>query len=555
MTEASITAQPDDVIICEGSETSFSVTAINAVSYQWEYRTSSGGTFVNVIDDATYDDVHTPILTVNNVTSSMNGYEYRCRVTGGIPPDAVSDPASLTVNAYGTWNGLVSSSWDNTANWDCGTVPSSSTNVTIPSSAPNQPVIGDGVDAICNNINIEAGAELSIEGSGSLEILSTPSIAAGSLSAEDGEVIFSGTLDQNIPAGAYKRLQIEGGSSKNLTGDISVSEQLLLSSGWLILNDYDLTLPSSSAISGGSTASFVVSNSSGQLTRQNIGSGGTTGNILFPVGSNISSYSPLILNNSGTADNFTVSVMDGVFESYTGSDGVDQILNGAVNKTWFVSEGVTGGSNATIQLSWYNEDELPGFDRDNCLFSHYNGTGWEPEELSTALGFNPYFISGSGVTEFSPFAVASEGAPLSVNLISFEGETKGQYNELRWKTADESEMDFYILEKSADSKSWEKIGKLSARNEAGIQEYKYSDQAKQSGFYRLKMIEKNGQFQYSTILHLQSPYLEPIIFPNPVTQSFTIEYTNKENDVLNIVLSNIEGKVVFEKNHYPYKRK
>src|SRR5690606_26412587 len=105
--------------------------------------------------------------------------------------------------------------------------------------------------------------------------------------------------------------------------------------GTIALNNFNLTIGSSGNISGGSSSSFIETDGSGQLIQQGIGSGGRTGSITFPIGSTATSYTPLILNNSGTMDDFSTAVKNQLFEDYTGNVGSGSAQsNDAVNKTW-----------------------------------------------------------------------------------------------------------------------------------------------------------------------------------------------------------------------------
>ncbi len=98
-----ITAQPASTAVCVGGSATFSVTATPAVSsttYQWEVSTNGGGTWTPLTNVAPYSGVNTPTLTVNLVTSAMNGYRYRVRVGGQCPPQPVTSNglATLQVN-------------------------------------------------------------------------------------------------------------------------------------------------------------------------------------------------------------------------------------------------------------------------------------------------------------------------------------------------------------------------------------------------------------------------------------------------------------------------
>ncbi|WP_348706036.1 CUB domain-containing protein, partial [Tenacibaculum sp. 190524A02b] len=76
-----ITAQPPNRSLCNGN-TTFTIGASGTgLSYQWQFRASSTGTFTNLSNNATYSGVNTATLGVNNTNSTMNGYEYRVVVS------------------------------------------------------------------------------------------------------------------------------------------------------------------------------------------------------------------------------------------------------------------------------------------------------------------------------------------------------------------------------------------------------------------------------------------------------------------------------------------
>ncbi len=91
--EPSITSHPVNRTVCALSNTSFSITATNATSYQWQVNTGAG--FGNISNNTTYSGATTHTLSVAGATSAMNGYLYRCIVNGSLN----SNNASLTVNS------------------------------------------------------------------------------------------------------------------------------------------------------------------------------------------------------------------------------------------------------------------------------------------------------------------------------------------------------------------------------------------------------------------------------------------------------------------------
>ncbi|AWK03428.1 hypothetical protein HYN56_04005 [Flavobacterium crocinum] len=98
-TAPSITTQPSSSAICVGSNTSFSVVgAGTGVSYRWQWRANSSGTFANVPNSGVYSNVATATMNITGATTGMNGYQYRVVVSGTCTPTVNSDVVTLTVN-------------------------------------------------------------------------------------------------------------------------------------------------------------------------------------------------------------------------------------------------------------------------------------------------------------------------------------------------------------------------------------------------------------------------------------------------------------------------
>ena len=95
----SITGQPVNRLICAGSGTTFSGSATNGVSSQWQVSTDAGANWSNVTNSAIYSGAGTNTLTITGATASMNDYRYRLVVTGTCPPPAISSAATLNVVA------------------------------------------------------------------------------------------------------------------------------------------------------------------------------------------------------------------------------------------------------------------------------------------------------------------------------------------------------------------------------------------------------------------------------------------------------------------------
>lgn len=88
-----VSTQPQSVSLCIGGSNTFSLVASGtAITYQWQLSTDGGATWNNIAGATTFS------YSVSVVTASMNGYRYRCIVSGTCTPPATSAVALLTVN-------------------------------------------------------------------------------------------------------------------------------------------------------------------------------------------------------------------------------------------------------------------------------------------------------------------------------------------------------------------------------------------------------------------------------------------------------------------------
>ena len=94
---------------------------------------------------------------------------------------------------------------------------------------------------------------------------------------------------------------------------------------------------------------------------------------------------------------------------------------------------------------------------------------------------------------------------LPVSLLSFIAEDKLEGVLLKWQTGHELANDHFEIEKSKDGKSFTSINLTKGNlNSNSIQQYEYLDQYPFSGknYYRLKQVDVNDDYSYSTIVSL-----------------------------------------------------
>ncbi|HWK07817.1 MAG TPA: hypothetical protein VNS58_29500, partial [Puia sp.] len=99
------TGDPSNTTVCAGTNATFTVAATGTgLGYQWQVNTGSG--FNNISNGVQYTGVTTATLTVLTPAYALNGYQYRCVVSGNCSPASItSNFATLTVNPIATITG------------------------------------------------------------------------------------------------------------------------------------------------------------------------------------------------------------------------------------------------------------------------------------------------------------------------------------------------------------------------------------------------------------------------------------------------------------------
>ena len=96
-----ITTQPADVTVCSNAAnaTFTTIATGTGLTYQWQQRANSSGTFANVGTGTTGGTTAT--LTISTLSTSLDGYQYQCIVTGTAPcVGQTTTTATLSVTGY-----------------------------------------------------------------------------------------------------------------------------------------------------------------------------------------------------------------------------------------------------------------------------------------------------------------------------------------------------------------------------------------------------------------------------------------------------------------------
>ena len=123
------------------------------------------------------------------------------------------------------------------------------------------------------------------------------------------------------------------------------------------------------------------------------------------------------------------------------------------------------------------------------------------------------------------YAATIVGTPIALplKLVDFNAQYLQPDAELKWSTADESNVDKFIIERGTDPIHFVPVGTVAAKNGSGITRYQFKDGLSAVGgekfYYRLKMMDIDTKFKYSNVELVQregKSINELLINPNPV---------------------------------------
>ena len=131
---------------------------------------------------------------------------------------------------------------------------------------------------------------------------------------------------------------------------------------------------------------------------------------------------------------------------------------------------------------------------------------------------------------------------------AFTARKQDKSNLLNWTTANETNVDQFIVERSANGspdshREFSKIGTV----KAGTNNYSFTDNTplKATNYYRLKMLDKDGQLTYSPIRMINNSGTFSInIYPNPAKDNLQIQIDSDRKTTLQLKVLSMDGKAI-----------
>jgi hypothetical protein len=122
-----------------------------------------------------------------------------------------------------------------------------------------------------------------------------------------------------------------------------------------------------------------------------------------------------------------------------------------------------------------------------------------------------------------------------LHLLNFTGKKVQDKTLLEWKTENEQNTSHFEIERSKNGMDFSSIGTVASLNGTGTNQYSLTDPLPIKGlnFYRLRQVDRNGRFEYSTIIKLLfEGYGKPmILYPNPASNYIQFDFAGKQKTV------------------------
>jgi hypothetical protein len=268
-----------------------------------------------------------------------------------------TNPTSLT------WTGAVSNNWNTAGNWNvpCA-VPTAGDSITIPTGA---------------------------------------------------------TPPASIPSMTLGKVTLDNTAGVSLGGDVTITGNLTLTNGKILLGSHNLIMGASGVINGAGASNFIATDGTGELRKLY----SAAGSFSFAVGdvTGTAEYSPVDLNFTGG------SFGSGAYAGVRVVNSKHTSNMSAVNyltRYWKVAQNNISGFSCNAAFTYLDAD-IAG--NENSLWTGaFNGTSWSRKNHATVSSNQ---LSGNGLSSFSDFTggdIYSMDAKLTVNARAFlEGSWNG----------------------------------------------------------------------------------------------------------------------------------
>ncbi|MCT4561471.1 MAG: T9SS type A sorting domain-containing protein [Crocinitomicaceae bacterium] len=174
------------------------------------------------------------------------------------------------------------------------------------------------------------------------------------------------------------------------------------------------------------------------------------------------------------------------------------------------------------------------------------GTSWTHTDINNA-DFGASLVADvlEGTAQVDHYTITVYTvSTLPIDLVNFTWERHEDFTELYWLTATEVNSSHFEVEISSNGKDFSFMASIPAQGESqGPQYYSYKDyqSVQKKVYYRLKMVDRDGSFEYSNIQYVNAVLTDDVLYPNPARNTLNLPFLEEGNQAY--ILNN-KGEIV-----------
>jgi hypothetical protein len=428
-----------------------------------------------------------------------------------------------------------------------------------------------------NNASINNAGTLKLDGNWSNSASNNVFIAdAGTTILNGGAQSIGGTTQTDFfnltlsgTAGSTKTMAVntQVGGSSIVTGTLALGDHPLNLGGYtLIISNPSITTAYTRSAGGYVYINSYPDKNFTNKIQWNIGS--TTGAHIFPFGRDASNnWIPFTFTlNSGTIGNVTVSTYSAktngsLADRPTVVPNLDYCFpctdnSGYVAKRyWLISPSGSGNADVTYTYVASDEEAVSGSGPYWAQRFNTGTTKWDNPGYGTGSAGT---VTATGITNFSPWALARKSSPLPVELLNFDANCDGNKVDLNWSTASETNNDYFSVSKSKDLTNWYNVGTVDGSGTANtLHLYDLTDNAPFLGksYYTLKQVDFDGNSETfdpvsTECIDVSENSFEIInVIPNETHDELTITFNVPDDGKSDIYIIDYLGQGLINKRN------
>ncbi len=396
---------------------------------------------------------------------------------------------------------------------------------------------------------VQNGATLYLSGNALVVLQDVNLVNDGTITvAANGRFSFTGSANSNISGSqqpAFNELEIaKTGTNKLLLQRIiDVNGKIVFTSGLIDLNNNNINLGNSAFLETENENSRVIGSNGGQLIFNTI--------LNAPASANPANLGAIITSSQNLG---AVTISRGHQSQTNGYAQGNSVL-----RYFDILPANNTALNATLRFQYFDA-ELNGLTENSLVFwKSINTTSWSPQGFNSR-DVTANYVELSGINDFSRWTLSSPGNVLPVTGLVLSGRWKNNTSYLSWTTLAEYNNNYFDVErKYANENNFISVGrKYSAHANGNAQThtaYNWIDLAAVSNKgviqYRLKQVDRNGQFKYSNTIVIKpnaaDVFIETIYPTIVVKNSLYVQTGNINVKDMQVQLFDMQGRLYLNK--------